>query len=175
MAVRSTLQLGDPALRLPAADVAEPGSARTAETAADLADTLADWVARTGYGRGIAAPQIGVDSRVIHLHLDRPWTLINPRITGRSRETWEPWDACLSFSLQFFCRVGRARWVDVEYVSADGERHGLRADGDLGELLQHEIDHLDGIMAVDRMISPSTLCMRSEFEKRHRDESPYQQ
>ncbi|WP_326797231.1 peptide deformylase [Streptomyces sp. NBC_01808] len=42
-------------------------------------------------------------------------------------------------------------------------------------MLQHEIDHLDGIMAVDRMISPSTLCMRWEFEQRHRDESPYQQ
>ncbi|MEO3765145.1 peptide deformylase [Streptomyces sp. B8F3] len=175
MAVRSTLQLGDPALRVPAADVAEPGSPQTAETAADLADTLADWVARTGYGRGIAAPQIGVPSRVIHLHLDRPWTLVNPRIVGRSEETWEPWDACLSFSLQFFCKVGRARWVDVVYRSPDGGRHSLRADGDLGELLQHEIDHLDGIMAVDRMTSPSTLCMRSEFEHRHRDESPYQQ
>lgn len=173
MAVRPTLQLGDPALRVPAAAVPEPGSPQTAATAADLADTLADWVARTGYGRGIAAPQIGVPSRMIHLHLDRPWTLVNPRITGRSATRWEPWDACLSFSLQFFCRVSRSAWVDVAYQSPDGTEHALRADGDLGELLQHEIDHLDGILAVDRMTSTTTLCMRSEFERRHRDESPY--
>ncbi|WP_407560070.1 peptide deformylase [Streptomyces sp. 184] len=173
MAVRSTLQLGDPALRMPAADVPEPGSPRTAATAADLADTLADWVARTGYGRGIAAPQIGVPSRLVHLHLDRPWTLVNPVITARSETTWEVWDACLSFSVQFFCKVRRPTWVDVTYLSPDGTRHDLRADGDLGELLQHEIDHLDGIMAVDRMTSATTLCMRSEFEHRHRDESPY--
>lgn len=173
MPVRSTVQLGDPALRVPAAEVPDPGSAQTARTAADLADTLADWVARTGYGRGIAAPQIGVPHRIVHLHLDTPWTLVNPRIVGRSEETWEPWDACLSFSVQFFCKVRRATWVEVVYRSPDGERHELRAAGDLGELLQHEIDHLDGITAVDRMTSTNTLCMRSEFERRHRDESPY--
>jgi Polypeptide deformylase len=46
-------------------------------------------------------------------------------------------------------------------------------ENELSELLQHEIDHLDGIMAVDRMVSPRTLRSREEFEKRHRAESPY--
>ncbi|TDC70784.1 peptide deformylase [Actinomadura sp. GC306] len=173
MAVRATVQLGDPRLRTSCTEIRDPGGATTAELATDLADTLADWVGRTGYGRGIAAPQIGAPVRLVYLHLDRPWVLVNPAIVARSETTWEPWDACLSFSLEFFCRVRRSTWVDVTYQSLNGERHDLRADGELGELLQHEIDHLDGVVAVDRMTSVDTLCMRSEFERRHRAESPY--
>ncbi|GAA0557653.1 peptide deformylase [Actinomadura livida] len=173
MAVRPTVQLGDPLLRTPCAEIRDPGGAETAELVTDLADTLADWVRRTGYGRGIAAPQIGAPVRLVYLHLDRPWVLVNPAIVARSESTWEPWDACLSFSVEIFCKVRRSTWVDVTYTSPGGERHDLRADGELGELLQHEIDHLDGVVAVDRMTSVETLCMRSEFERRHRAESPY--
>jgi peptide deformylase len=143
--------------------------------AADLADTLADWVQRTSYGRGIAAPQIGVPVRVVYLNFDGPELLVNPVITARSAETWEPWDACLSFSVEIFCRVRRATWVDVTYQSPGGASSTIRAEGELSELLQHEIDHLDGILAVDRMTSVDTLCMRSEFERRYRDGSPYRQ
>ncbi|MGQ4512747.1 peptide deformylase [Streptomyces sp. DW26H14] len=173
MAIRRTLQLGDPLLRTPAQPVTLPLSGEDRAVAGDLDDTLADWVARTGYGRGIAAPQIGAGVRMVHLRLDAPRTLVNPRITARSKTTWEPWDACLSFSVEIFCRVRRHTWVTVEYQSPDGVRHTVRADGELGELLQHEIDHLDGRLAVDRMTDVSTLCMRTEFEARHRDESPY--
>jgi peptide deformylase len=171
MTVRPTLQLGDPRLRAPCTAAPEDITALTT----DLADTLADWVRRTGYGRGIAAPQIGVGVRVLYLTVDRPWVLVNPVITARAETTWEPWDACLSFSVEFFCRVRRATWIEIAYRSVAGERHTLRADGELGELLQHEIDHLDGILAVDRMTDATTLCMRSEFEHRYRDESPYRQ
>ncbi|WP_405913601.1 peptide deformylase [Streptomyces sp. NBC_00963] len=173
MTVRETLQLGDPFLRTPAQPLTTPLSGRARALAADLDDTLADWVKRTGYGRGIAAPQIGAGVRMVHLRLDEPWTLVNPRITERSETTWEPWDACLSFSVEIFCRVRRHTWVTVDYRSPDGRVHTLRADGELSELLQHEIDHLDGCLAVDRMTDLSTLCMRTEFEARHRDESPY--
>lgn len=173
MAVKPTLQLGDPLLRRPCAEVSDPGSPETRGLVTDLADTLADWVRRTGYGRGIAAPQIGASVRLVYLNVDRPWVLVNPVITARSESGWEPWDACLSFSVEIFCKVRRSAWVDVAYHSPDGEQHTLRADGELGELLQHEIDHLDGTLAVDRITSVETLCMRSEFERRHRDESPY--
>lgn len=173
MAIRATLMLGDSALRSPCREIADPAAPEIGMLVTDLAETLNDWVRRTTYGRGIAAPQIGEPVRLVYLHLDEPWVLINPKITGRSAETWEPWDACLSFSVEIFCRVRRSVWVDVEWRSPDGARHAMRADGELGELLQHEIDHLDGILAVDRMIDIDTLCMRSEFERRHRDESPY--
>jgi peptide deformylase len=171
MTIKPVLQLGDPLLRAPGQDVPDTDTPQLRRLAGDLSDTLADWVTRTGYGRGIAAPQIGAPARVIYLTLGSPQTLVNPVIT-HSATTWQVWDACLSFSVEIFCQVRRYTWVDVAYQAPDGRRHGIRADRDLGELLQHEIDHLDGVLAVDRMTSITTLCMRSEFERRYRGESP---
>ena len=175
MAVRPTLQLGDPLPRTPCRKVGDTSGVDIRRLAQDLSDTLADWVARTGYGRGIAAPQIGEPVRVVYLTMGSPQLLVNPVITAHSSATWELWDACLSFSVAFFCRVRRFTSVDVAYESLDGSQRRLQASGELGELLQHEIDHLDGVLAVDRMTSIDTLCMRSEFERRHRSESPYRQ
>jgi len=155
--------------------VSDTGGPDLHRLAEDLSDTLADWVNRTGYGRGIAAPQIGEPVRVVYLTMGSPQTLINPTITAHSSATWEVWDACLSFSVEFFCKVRRFTTVDVAFGLLDGSRRTLRAEGEFGELLQHEIDHLDGVLAVDRITSIGTLCMRSEFERRHRSESPYRQ
>jgi peptide deformylase len=174
MAIREVLQLGNPALRRVAEPVADPGSREVAALLADLRDTLAHWRATTGYGRGIAAPQIGVLRRVVFMNVDgaSPWPLINPEVTERSPETMIVWDACLSF-LAIFCQVTRHRWVTIRYQDTAGEWQSFRAEGDLAELLQHEIDHLDGILAVDRMTDVRTLCTREEFERRHRADSPY--
>ncbi len=175
MAVRETLQLGNPVLQMPCAELNDLATREVDALAQDLADTLADWVHHTGYGRGIAAPQIGESMRMVHLPLDRPWELINPKIVARPESTWAPWDACLSFSAEIFCKVRRSTWIDVTYQSLDGHHHTLRADAELGELLQHEIDHLDGYLAADRITSIDTLFMRSESERPYRDESPYRQ
>jgi peptide deformylase len=172
MAIRPVLQLGDPRLRMIAEPVIDPSAADVAEVVADLRDTLAHWRATTTYGRGIAAPQIGVMRRIVFLNLDRPWPLFNPEIVARSAETMVVWDACLSF-LSIFFQVTRHRWIDVRYQDLSGVRHELRAEGDLSELLQHEIDHLDGVLALDRMTDVRTMCVREEFEKRYRTESPY--
>jgi peptide deformylase len=161
-------------LREVAEPVEDPGSAEVAALVADLKDTLAQWRRTTGYGRAIAAPQIGARKRVVFLNLGEPWPMVNPAIIERSEETMVVWDACLSF-LFVFCRVVRHREVRVRYQDLEGAWHELGAgvEDDLSELLQHEIDHLDGILAVDRMVSPRTLCSREEFEKRHKAESPY--
>jgi peptide deformylase len=174
LSVREVLQLGNPALREVAEPVEDPGSPEVAALVADLEDTLAHWRRTTGYGRAIAAPQIGVKKRVVFLNLGEPWPMVNPAIVERSEETMVVWDACLSF-LFVFCRVVRHREVRVRYQDLEGAWHELRAgvEDDLSELLQHEIDHLDGILALDRMTSPRTLCSREEFEKRYRPESPY--
>lgn len=172
MAVRPVLQLGNPLLReraLPVDDPADPGI-RALLT--DLQHTLAHWRATTTYGRGIAAPQIGDLRRVVFLNVDAPWPLINPEITARSPETMVCWDACLSF-LTIFFQVTRHCWIDVRFQDPSGAWHELRADGDLSELLQHEIDHLDGILALDRMTDVRTMCSREEFELRYRTASPY--
>jgi peptide deformylase len=176
VAIQSVLQLGDPRLREIAAPVANPCAPEIAALVRDLADTLAHWRATTGYGRGIAAPQIGVAQRVIFLQLSgaEPWPLVNPAIIERSAEKIVVWDACLSF-LSIFMQVERHREIKVRYQDLQGEWREIQAGGemDLAELLQHEIDHLDGILAVDRITDMHTLCTREEFEKRYRATSPY--
>ncbi len=176
MPVRPILQLGDPLLRQIALPVAEPSTPEISSLVQDLADTLAHWRSKTGYGRGIAAPQIGVGQRVIFLQLpgEQPWPLLNPEIVERSAEKIVVWDACLSF-LSIFMQVERHREITVRYQDLSGVRHEFLAGGDrnLSELLQHEIDHLDGILALDRVTDHKTICTREEFEKRYRDASPY--
>lgn len=176
MAIRPILQLGDPRLREIARPVEDPAAPEIAALIKDLADTLAYWRSTTGYGRGIAAPQLGVAQRVIFLKLPEaePWPLINPEIVERSEEKIIVWDACLSF-LSIFMQVERHRQITVRYQDPQGETIEFRAGDDcnLSELLQHEIDHLDGILAIDRVVDIKTVCTREEFEKRYRDSSPY--
>jgi peptide deformylase len=176
MSVRPILQLGDPLLRQKAVRVEDPPTHEVHELVRDLADTLAHWRSATGYGRGIAAPQLGVLQRVIFLKLPgtEPWPLINPEIVQRSEEKIIVWDACLSF-LSIFMQVERHRQVTVRYQNLNGETLEFKAGDDrsLSELLQHEIDHLNGILALDRVVDLKTICTREEFEKRYRDASPY--
>jgi peptide deformylase len=176
MPIRPVLQLGDPILREKSLCVADPSAPEISTLIRDLADTLAHWRAETGYGRGIAAPQLGVLQRVIFLKLPEagPWPLINPEIVSRSEEKIIVWDACLSF-LSIFMQVERHREITVRYQNLRGETMQFKAgdDRNLSELLQHEIDHLDGILAIDRVIDTKTICTREEFEKRYRDSSPY--
>jgi peptide deformylase len=176
MPVCTILQLGDPLLRQKALPVVDPTAPEIRDLIRDLADTLAHWRSVTGYGRGIAGPQLGILQRVIFLKLSEaePWPLINPEIIERSTEKIIVWDACLSF-LSIFMQVERHRQITVRYQNIDGKTLEFEAgdDRNLSELLQHEIDHLDGILAIDRVVDLKTICTREEFEKRHRDSSPY--
>jgi peptide deformylase len=168
MPVREVLQLGNPILREQAAPVANPGAPEIAALLDDLRDTLAYWKQTTGYGRGIAAPQIGVLQRVIFLNIGGcdPWPMVNPEIIEASDETIVVWDACLSFLTIFFC-VNRHKQVRVRYQDTAGVTHEIDAEDDLAELLQHEIDHLDGILALDRISDIRTIVSRQEFEARY--------
>jgi peptide deformylase len=176
MAIRTVLQLGDPGLREIASRVEDPAAPEIRAIVEDLSDTLAYWKSTTGYGRAIAAPQIGAGVRVIFLQLPgaEPWPFVNPEITERSKEKIVVWDACLSF-LSIFMQVERHREIAVRYQDLQGEWQQIRAgeERNLSELLQHEIDHLDGILAVDRITDIRTMCTREEFEKRYRAHSPY--
>src|ERR1700686_2793535 len=176
MPLRPVLQLGNPLLRHKSVRVEDATAHEIRNLVQEPADTLAHWRSVTGYGRAIAAPQPGEFQRVIFLKLPRvePWPLINPEIIERSEEKIIVWDACLSF-LSIFMQVERHRRVTVRYQSLDGETLQVEAgdDHNISELVQHEIDHLDGILAIDRVIDVKTICTREEFEKRYRDASPY--
>ncbi|MEP7270600.1 MAG: peptide deformylase [Acidobacteriota bacterium] len=164
MPVREILQLGDPRLWLPSELVTDPTSEKVREGCGDLAATLSDFRLRCGFGRAIAAPQIGWLQRVIFLNTGEPTALINPRILSASEERMELWDDCFSFP-DLMVRVTRHAQVLVRYSDVTGRETEIAASGDLSELLQHEIDHLDGILAVDRAIGPHPLALRREIQR----------
>jgi len=161
------LQLGNPVLWQKSAGVADIPSAETRDVVRDLSDTLAGFREATGYGRGIAAPQIGVLKRVVFIRMQPVGfcgPLINPEITWSSETQIELWDDCFSFP-DLMVRVSRAAQVRVDYQDDRGLKQSIEAEGDLSELLQHEIDHLDGILAVQRAISPQAFATRAEWER----------
>lgn len=176
MAVQTVRQLGDPVLREMCEEVKDASAPEIHALVEDLSDTLAFWRKTTGYGRGIAAPQIGVSKRVILLRLpgEDPWPLVNPKIMERSSERIVVWDACLSF-LSIFMQVERNRDITVQYQDLQGKTYEVQAGQlrDLSELLEHETDHLDGILCIDRVTDLKTVCTKEEFEKRYRAASPY--
>lgn len=164
MAIQPIRLLGDPLLRTKCAVVRDFSSASVRDTIADLRDTLKDFRSRKGFGRGIAAPQIGVLQRIIYVDFEYSGPLINPKIVSRSKGKFELWDDCFSFP-DFLVRVKRHTTIEVDFLDNDGIRQRLRAKGPLSELLQHEIDHIDGILALDRAISPRHIILRSQRER----------
>ncbi len=165
MPSRRILQLGDPMLRQVSSKVACPEAARP--LLRDLRDTLHEFRRTHGFGRGISAVQIGELSRVIYIEFDGvPYSLVNPVFERLSAEKFELWDDCFSFP-DLVARVERSISVTVRWQDPSGETRTLDASGKLSELLQHEMDHLDGILALDRAIGPNGLATREEYERRY--------
>jgi peptide deformylase len=162
MSVREILLLGNPQLWQPSQNVHNARSRETQEIISDLGETLSDFRRRKGFGRGIAAPQIGEHRRIVFLRMSEgadPLPLINPTIVRASRETIEMWDDCFSFP-ELMVRVRRHHEVVVRYTDEYGSQQTMTLSGDLSELIQHEIDHLDGILATDRAIDARSLALR---------------
>src|SRR5512140_293529 len=97
MAIREILLLGNPILRKRCSPVKDILSDETRACVADLKDTLGDFRAHHGFGRGIAAPQIGTTRQNIFVNSDYRGAMLNPRMTQRSRKTFTLWDDCFSF------------------------------------------------------------------------------
>ncbi|WP_309122296.1 peptide deformylase [Paenibacillus sp.] len=145
MTVRTILPFGDPALRSKAKPVGDIAP-RILKTLDDLSDTLYADDGRAG----LAAPQIGILRRLAVLDMgDGLIELIDPRIVER-QGAQTGFEACLSFP-GFFGQVERASYVRVETTDRQGRRVTLEAEGDAARCMQHEIDHLDGILFVDHV------------------------
>jgi len=144
------LTVGDPRLRQVAVAVEPRDSGLGAEIGRMLA-TLEHFRALHGYGRALAAPQVGIGKRVVVMNLgSEPFALLNPEIAWRSSECFEVWDDCLSIPDRIV-RVQRNRSVSVAYLDQQFRRwEWARLPSHLAELAQHEIDHLDGILMLDR-------------------------
>ena len=159
------LQLGDPGLRLVSKPVDDIRNPEFVSNQQRLHATLADFHKANGWGRAISAPQIGVPQRFIALNLgDGPKLLINPEIVWTSSETFTMWDDCMSFS-PLYVRLRRYQSISVEFKDENGASQGwFNLDTATSELLQHEIDHLDGILAIDRAIDRDSIVMREVFQ-----------
>ena len=161
MAVREILLLGNPKLYQVCEPVSRDEVEGLAPVVADLRDTLLDFRVRWGAGRAIAAPQIGVMKRLVYMEIDRPQVFINPVLGNRSAETIELWDDCMSFP-ELFVYVLRHARCDITFRDLDWQEHTMTLEGALSELLQHECDHLDGILAVARAINGQSFALRSQ-------------
>jgi peptide deformylase len=158
------LQLGDPLLRAVSAPVATPAEA--AGVFGDLRDTLHEFQRTHGFGRGISAVQIGEPKRLIYIELEgRAYCMRNPAYEWQSEEKFQLWDDCFSFP-NLLVRLERSIAVRVRYWNEADEVERIEAHGAFSELLQHEIDHLDGILAVDRALDRESLCTREEYLRR---------
>lgn len=162
MAIRRILQLGDPVLRA----ISEP-AAETRAVLDDLRDTLHEFQRTHGFGRGISAVQIGEAVRVIYIEFEgQAYSICNPTISWTSDETFEMWDDCFSFP-HLMVRLRRFVGIGLRYFDEFGRECELESSDALSELLQHELDHLDGILAVDRAIDRDSFCTREEYLRRY--------
>jgi peptide deformylase len=166
MPARRILQLGDPLLRAVSTPVATPAEA--AAIFEDLRDSLHEFQRTRGFGRGISAVQIGETRRLIYIEFEgRAYSLRNPVYDLQSEEKFRLWDDCFSFP-DLLVWLERSQIVRVRYEDERGALQSIEATGALSELLQHEIDHLDGILSVDRALGRDAFCTRDEYQRRHR-------
>lgn len=156
--------MGDPLLRAVSAAV---GTAREAEAVfEDLRDTLHEFQRTHGFGRGISAVQIGEPKRLIYIELDgRAYRVRNPEYEYQGAEKFELWDDCFSFP-ELMVRLERSERVRVRYEDEEGAARVVEASGAFSELLQHEIDHLDGVLAIDRALDRNSFATREEWRRR---------
>lgn len=163
---RPVLILGDPLLRRKCAAVEDFSDSLLKEEMEDLKEALELFRKEHGFGRGIAAPQIGISKRLIALNLGKgPFVIANPEIISRSPETFTLWDDCMSFP-DLMVRVRRHRSVSIRYRDEKGALQEWTNIGQAeSELLQHEMDHLDGVLAVDRAIGTGDIVYTAEYRK----------
>ena len=150
MAIRTILTAPDPRLKAVAKDV-DKVDAGVRALIDDMLETMYD-----ADGIGLAAIQIGVTQRVIVMDLDqkegkrKPRAFVNPKILWASEETATFEEGCLSVP-EIWDEVERPAKIRVEYLDRDGKTQTLEADGLLADCLQHEMDHLNGILFIDHL------------------------
>jgi len=163
VAILKVAQLGHPVLRAVAAPIEPPmiRAPQIRQLIDDMLDTMEEYD-----GAGLAAPQVHVSLRLVVLTVDDergPESWINPQITPLSDETGAIYEGCLSVA-GLRGRVSRPTLIHVRFLSAQGEPRAYVLQGFPAIVAQHECDHLDGVLYVDR-VDPRTLAFLPEFRK----------
>jgi peptide deformylase len=156
---REILLLGDPRLYQTAEEVRHEELDDLRQVYEDMFDCIRGIRRDYGFGRAIAAPQIGVAKRLICILTDKPYVIINPTLTFIGDEMMEVMDDCMSFP-KLLVRVRRFRHCILRYLDEHWEPQEKQMDDDMAELIQHEYDHLDGILATMRAIDEKSFVMK---------------
>jgi len=166
---------GNPVLRKKAVEVEEVDG-EIHELAKDMLETM-----NAERGVGLAAEQVGRTDRIFVVNIpaesdvgndgqrenpgvEMPLVFINPKITGHTDDVQVGQEGCLSFP-EIFAHVERWYEVDAEYVDLDGHPQAIHAKGLLARAIQHELDHLDGILLVDRMSHVKKVALSGKLKR----------
>ena len=155
---REILLLGNPRLYEVSLPVEQAELPMMAPLVADLHDTLMAYRRKYQAGRAIAAPQIGVGKRVLYMHIEKPAVFINPVLEPVGAEQMEVMDDCMSFP-GLLVRVTRHRKCKITCRDLAWRERTMLLEDDLSELLQHEYDHLDGVLATMRAMDGKSFFM----------------
>jgi len=156
MAVSTILLLGNPLLYEKTTRVKQQEIKKLLPKIDLMFETVLDFRKKYGVGRAIAAPQIGLLKRIICLNIDKPVAMINPELTNLSEEMFEIWDDCMSFP-NLLVQVMRHKKLTITFYDINWQKHTWDLEDDLAELIQHEYDHLDGILATQRAIDDKSF------------------
>ena len=126
---------------------------------ADLHNVMQQIREKYHFGRAIAAPQLGIMKRLIYMNIDKPFVFINPQLSNLSQEKFELWDDCMSFP-NLLVKVARHRSLTISYLDIDWQQQQWQMSDSLSELLQHEYDHLDGILCTMRALDEKSFKWR---------------
>ena len=154
------LLLGDPRLYQVCQPVQKSELPFVPSWVADLHNAMEGIRAKYGFGRGIAAPQLGIMKRLFYLNIDRPLVILNPVLSDLSEEKFELWDDCMSFP-NLLVKVKRHQKITLSYKDENWEDQQWTVENDLSELVQHECDHLDGILCTMRAIDSKSFKLKS--------------
>jgi len=158
--LQDLLQLGNPLLYQVSEPVLPTELSLVKEWVADLHNVMEEIRAKYNFGRAIAAPQLGIMKRLIYMNIDKPVVFINPEITDKSEAMFELWDDCMCFP-NLLVKVKRHRQITLKYLNENWETNEWTMANSLAELLQHEYDHLDGILCTMRAINYKSFKWRA--------------
>ena len=155
------LKLGNPKLHEKSQPLRKEELDEALEKAGLMGELVMEYRRRYGAGRAIAAPQIGDMKRLIVMNIDKPHIMINPVLEEKSTDMMELWDDCMSFP-NLLVRVRRHKTCIIRYRNESWQEQSWFLEGDMSELIQHEYDHLDGILATQRAIDNRSFSLKSE-------------
>lgn len=178
--IKEILQFGDPTLTSPTSPIKDINSKETRQLIRDLLDTCKK---NADISAGLAAPQIGVSKSIcvcrrVDLEAEAQeqgiddeslWeVLINPRIIKKSHTTSTEWEACLSIGSgndNIWAPVIRSKKVTVEFTTPEGKTKTLTAENYFSHIVQHELDHLKGILFISYITNPQNLWRLEDLNK----------